>query len=57
LRLLLDPNLDLSTSERVTNISVAPDLIEVELQDETRFSCRTLNLVFDRASSDCASGR
>jgi outer membrane lipoprotein-sorting protein len=52
LRLLLDPNLDLSTSERVTNISVAPDLIEVELQDETRFSAGTLNLVFDRASSE-----
>ena len=52
LRLLLDPNLDLSTSDRVTNISVAPDLIEVELQDETRFSAGTLNLVFDRASSE-----
>jgi hypothetical protein len=46
------PNLDLSTSDRVTNISVAPDLIEVELQDETRFSAGTLNLVFDRASSE-----
>ncbi len=52
LRLLLDPNLDLSTSNRVTNVSVAPDLIEVELQDETRFSAGTLNLVFDRASSE-----
>ena len=52
LRLLLDPNLDLSTSDRVTSVSVAPDLIEVELQDETRFSAGTLNLVFDRASSE-----
>ena len=52
LRLLLDPNLDLSTSDRVTNVSVAPDLIEVVLQDETRFSAGTLNLVFDRATSE-----
>lgn len=52
LRLLLDPNLDLSTSDRVTKVSVAPDLIEVELQDETRFSAGTLNLVFDRVTSE-----
>ncbi len=52
LRLLLDPNLDLSTSDRVTNVSVAPDLIEVVLQDETKFSAGTLNLVFDRATSE-----
>lgn len=47
LRLLLDSGLDLSTSDRVTSVSVAPDLVEVELQDETRFSAGTLNLVFD----------
>jgi outer membrane lipoprotein-sorting protein len=48
LRLLLDSGLDLARSNRVTDVNVAPDLIEVELQDETRFSAGTLNLVFDR---------
>ena len=52
LRLLLDSNLDLSTSNRVSRVSVAPDLVEVELQDETKFSAGTLNLVFDRKSSE-----
>ena len=52
LRLLLDSNLDLSTSDRVSRVSVAPDLVEVELQDETKFSAGTLNLVFDRKSSE-----
>jgi outer membrane lipoprotein-sorting protein len=47
LRLLLDSGLDLATSDRVTKVAVAPDLVEVELQDETRFSAGTLNLVFD----------
>lgn len=50
LRLLLDSNLDLATSEKVTRVAVAPDLVEVELQDETRFSSGTLNLIFDRAT-------
>ena len=48
LRLLLDSGLDLAQSNRVTRVSVAADLVEVELQDETRFSAGTLNLVFDR---------
>ena len=47
LRLLLEQNLDLATSDKVTRVGVAPDLIEVELQDETRFSSGTLNLIFD----------
>ena len=50
LRLLLDKSLDLATSEKVTRVSVAADLVEVELQDETKFSSGTLNLVFDRAT-------
>ena len=50
LRLLLDSGLDLAQSSRVTRVSVASDLVEVELQDETRFSAGTLNLVFDRES-------
>lgn len=50
LRLLLDSDLDLAHSERVTNVSVASDLIEVQLNDETRFSAGTLNLVFDRST-------
>jgi outer membrane lipoprotein-sorting protein len=50
LRLLLDSELNLATSEKVTGASVAPDLIEVELHDETRFGGGTLNLVFDRAT-------
>lgn len=50
LRLLLDSNLDLATSDRVRSVSVAPDLVEVELEDETRFSAGTLNLVFDRTT-------
>jgi len=47
LRLLLQDNLDLATSDRVTRVGVAPDLIEVEMHDETRFSAGTLNLIFD----------
>ncbi len=50
LRLLLDKSLDLANSDRVTRVGVAPDLVEVELQDETRFSAGTLNLIFDRAT-------
>jgi outer membrane lipoprotein-sorting protein len=52
LRLLLDSNLSLATSEKVTRVSVASDLIEVELHDETRFSNGVLNLVFDRATHE-----
>jgi outer membrane lipoprotein-sorting protein len=48
LRLLLDSRLDLATSDKVTRVAVAPDLVEVELHDETRFSSGTLNLIFDR---------
>ena len=48
LRLLLDTSLDLATSDKVTRVGVAPDLVEVELQDETRFSSGTLNLIFER---------
>ena len=36
----------------MSRVSVAPDLVEVELQDETKFSAGTLNLVFDRKSSE-----
>jgi len=50
LRLLLDSNLDLATTDKVTRVGVASDLVEVELQDETRFSSGTLNLVFDRTT-------
>jgi outer membrane lipoprotein-sorting protein len=52
LRLLLDKSLDLATSEKVTRVGVAPDLIEIELHDETRFSAGTLNLIFDRSNLD-----
>jgi outer membrane lipoprotein-sorting protein len=48
LRLLLDKSLDLSTSEKVTRVGVAPDLVEIELQDDTKFSSGTLNLIFER---------
>lgn len=50
LRLLLDSGLDLAQSDRVKRVSVAADLVEVELHDETRFSSGILNLVFDRTS-------
>jgi outer membrane lipoprotein-sorting protein len=50
LRLLLDKSLDLATSEKVTRVGVAPDLVEIELQDDTRFSAGTLNLIFDRGT-------
>ena len=52
LRLLLDKSLDLLTSEKVTRVGVAPDLVEIELQDDTRFSAGTLNLIFDRGTLD-----
>jgi outer membrane lipoprotein-sorting protein len=47
LRLLLEDNLNLATSDKVTRVGVAPDLIEVEMHDETRFSAGVLNLIFD----------
>ena len=50
LRLLLDSRLDIATSDKLTRVSVAPDLVEVELQDETRFSSGTLNLIFERGT-------
>jgi len=50
LRLLLDKSLDLSTSEKVTRVGVAPDLVEIELQDDTKFSSGTLNLIFERTN-------
>ena len=50
LRLLLDSNLDLATSDKVRSVSVASDLVEVELHDETKFSSGILNLVFDRSN-------
>jgi outer membrane lipoprotein-sorting protein len=52
LRLLLDSNLDLATSDKVTAVGVAPDLVEVVLRDETRFSAGTLNLIFDRTTHE-----
>jgi outer membrane lipoprotein-sorting protein len=50
LRLLLDKSLDLANSDRVTRVGVAPDLVEIEMQDETKFSAGTLNLIFDRST-------
>ena len=50
LRLLLDDQLNLATTDKVTRVGVAPDLVEVVLQDETRFSAGTLNLIFERST-------
>jgi outer membrane lipoprotein-sorting protein len=52
LRLLLDSGLDLAASDRVTNVSIASDVVEVQLRDHTRFSNGTLALTFDRGSSE-----
>jgi outer membrane lipoprotein-sorting protein len=52
LRLLLDSDLNLATSEKVTNIGIASDLVEVVLEDETRFSAGILNLIFDRQTHE-----
>jgi outer membrane lipoprotein-sorting protein len=52
LRLLLDSGLDLATSEKVTRVSVASDLVEVELHDQTKFGGGTLTLVFDSATHE-----
>jgi outer membrane lipoprotein-sorting protein len=52
LRLLLDRGLDLAKSDRVTGVSVASDVVEVQLRDDTRFSSGTLALTFDRATSE-----
>jgi outer membrane lipoprotein-sorting protein len=52
LRLLLDSNLNLATSDRVTKVTLSADIVEVELHDETRFSAGVLDLVFDRASNE-----
>ena len=48
LRLLLQDDLNLATSDKVTRVGVAADLVEVEMHDETKFSAGTLNLIFDR---------
>jgi outer membrane lipoprotein-sorting protein len=48
LRLLLQDDLNLATSDKVTRVGVAPDLVEIEMHDETKFSSGTLNLIFDR---------
>lgn len=52
LRLLLERNLDLANSDRVIGVSAEPDLVQVTLQDDTRFGGGTLTLVFDRATSE-----
>jgi outer membrane lipoprotein-sorting protein len=36
----------------VTRVGVAPDLVEIEMHDETKFSAGTLNLIFDRKTYD-----
>jgi outer membrane lipoprotein-sorting protein len=50
LRLLLQDDLNLATSDKVTRVGVAPDLVEIEMHDDTKFSAGTLNLIFDRKS-------
>jgi outer membrane lipoprotein-sorting protein len=50
LRLLLQDDLNLATSDKVTRVGVAPDLVEIEMHDDTKFSSGTLNLIFDRKS-------
>jgi outer membrane lipoprotein-sorting protein len=52
LRLLLDSNLDLATSDKVTGVGVASDLVEVVLVDKTKFGGGTLTLVFDKVSTE-----
>ncbi len=52
LRLLLQSNLDLSKSDRVTAVSVEPDLVQVEMIDDAKFGGGTLTLVFDRLSAE-----
>jgi outer membrane lipoprotein-sorting protein len=50
LRLLLADDLNLATSDKVTRVGVAPDLVEIEMKDDTKFSSGTLNLIFDRTT-------
>lgn len=52
LRLLLQSNLNLAKSDRVTSVSVEPDLVQVEMIDDTKFGGGTLTLVFDRKSAE-----
>lgn len=52
LRLLLDSNLNLATSDKVTGVGVANDLVEVILVDKTKFGGGTLTLVFDKVSTE-----
>ena len=52
LRLLLQSDLNLATSDRVTSASVEPDLVQVEMIDDAKFGGGTLTLVFDRASGE-----
>lgn len=52
LRLLLQSNLNLAKSNRVTSVSVEPDLVQVEMIDDAKFGGGTLTLVFDRKSAE-----
>lgn len=52
LRLLLQSDLNLATSDRVISASVEPDLVQVEMVDDAKFGGGTLTLVFDRASAE-----
>jgi len=52
LKFLLDDKMDLTTSERVRNVLLEPDLIQVSILDDSRFGGGVLALIFDPQTLD-----
>jgi len=52
LKLLLDDAMNLARSEKVQEVRVEPDLIEVTIVDNSKFGAGRVVLIFDRTSSE-----
>lgn len=52
LRFLLDDAMDLARSDKVSEVRVEPDLVEVTIVDDSKFGGGRIALIFDRASSE-----
>ncbi|SEQ53763.1 Outer membrane lipoprotein-sorting protein [Faunimonas pinastri] len=52
LKFLLDSQLDLSSSSKVTGVEIEPDLIQVVISDDRRFGGGKLSLVFDKQTDE-----
>jgi outer membrane lipoprotein-sorting protein len=50
LKFLLDNNLDLASSSRVRHVLIEPDLIQVSIEDDSKFGGGVLTLIFEPES-------